>query len=350
MPHPLILPTDLSGGGIALPRYRQLLADELGFYLETTVTTTATNGEARRVVLADEFRDDESGSEIVTGGGGYLYVRTGELAGSQGRLLSQSDAAYQGSRSAVVLSRPFEVPLTVGAVVAVTSPLPVKRYLTTKGLDDCVNEGLARCPAVATLTLEGTDSDRLDITDYSFLTHADQILGVYDRYGVTDGNAAYLSGLPYRIDANATTRYLVLGRRYATDEPFEVQVSLPGDRLVYDGATWGTVDDNPGLHDENDRAAVPEGWVLAFSMIAALRFLERMVWHRNGVERQARLDAVAEIRERRAQWTASAARLRVLEFPRGPARPAASMVGGTTTSTEWDGPEDLGSSPIVAVI
>lgn len=335
MPVPLIVPADLSGGGIALPRYRTLLADELGFYLETSVTAAAAHGEARRVVLADDFRDDELGADLVPGGGGYLYVRTGDLAGTQSRFVDRREAGYQGGRAAAVLARPLAAPLETGTAVCVTSPLPVKRYLAVKGLDDCVNEALARLPAVARLTLTGAEANRIALGEYPFLTDADQILSVSDRSGVNADDAASPGGRPFRIDASGTTRHVVFERAYGTSETVEVALTLPGDRLVYDGASWSYVTDadaRPGLLGEAYRAAVPEHWVLAFGMVLALRFLERLALRRRDLERQERLDLVGEIRDRRAQWAATGLHLRLHEFPRPvswqPSRAIGRTAGG----------------------
>jgi hypothetical protein len=328
---PLILPSDLSGGGIPLRTYRNPLADELGFLLETSVRVAAAHTSARRVVLADDFRDDEAGSELLPGGGGYLYVRTGDEAGTQNRIIATSEAGYDGPRGMVTLARPFAAPLAAGTVVEVTSPLPVKRYGGVKGLDDCINEALARLPVIARITLTGSGYDQYSLEDYPWLTHEDQIVGIYDRSsGASSLYALAPSAYGFRIDGDGVARTLVTERTYSAADTVELAVAVPGDRLIYDGAQW-TYAAEPGLQDENDRGAAPEHWVVAFGMVKALQFLERMVL-RQGGDREARLDAVREIRDRKDTWDLTAKRIMLHEFPRAVARRTGSALAGYATT------------------
>jgi hypothetical protein len=343
MPTPLIVPTNVSGGGIALPRYRELLADELGFLQTTTVTTAATSGEARRVVLADELRDDEAGYGLL---GTWLYVRTGVLAGTQRRILNDSEAGYQGTSSAVVLSRPLDAPLAVGTVVDITGPLPIKRHLGVKGLNDCVTEGLARCPAQAILTLEltGGSSNRLSLDDYPWLTHVDQILTISEYYGVVGANTAHPTTLPYSIATNGVSRELVLGRQYSADETVEIQATLSGDRLIYDGTTWDYRTENPGLHDDNDRAVIPEHWATTFGMSRALRFLYRWVRDNRQMNRDEKRDMLADLMIERQKWASACMVLRDQEFPRARATSGRPLIHGTVSGHGDGYPIESGAS------
>lgn len=333
---PLVLPGDLSGGGILLRQYRMALADQIGFLIETSVSVAAAHGEARRVVLADEFRDDDAATmDLLPGGGIYLYVRSGDQTGSQRRALLGSEAGYDGPRGMVTLSRPFDAPLAAGTVIDATSPLPVKRHLGIKGLDDCINEALARLPLVVRLTLTGDGTDQHSLSAHPWLTHDDQILGLYDSWTVTTGNALAPSPYGARIDTNGVARVLVTERAYTTGETAEVAAVVPADRLIYDGAQW-TYATTPGLHDENDRAAVPEHWVTAFAAVKALQFLERLTMQRRDVSRDERLDMVTEIRSRRATWTQAAKRIMLTEFPRPTQKRTPALLSGSlATENGW---------------
>lgn len=342
---PFIIPSSTLSvsSSSGLLTYRRALADELGM-LHVMLVGAASAGDTTRVVLADDLRDDEAGYALW--GTPWVYVTTGAQAGAQRRVLDQMGTGYQGPAGALLVSRQFNAALLAGTTVEITSPLPVARHLGVKGLNDCVNEALARTPAVATLTLEltGGSTDSLSLDDYPWLTHEDQILSIRDRYGVVGVNAARSTGLPYRIDADGATRSLVFGRSYSPGETVEVRVSLPGDRLIYDGSAWAFATDDPGLQDDDDRAAVPDHWVLAFGMVAALRFLERLVARRRDIDKDERADMLGEIRERLAQWSITAQRLRLTEFPRGEPRRSASLLGTTLTRTDSTITDPTGSA------
>jgi hypothetical protein len=337
----ILIPSMTSSGvgeGIPLATYRDLLADEIGFKLETTVTTSADGGEGRRIVLADDFRDDEAGSTLVPGGNAYLYVIDGAQAGSQSRIVSQADAGYQGVHGGVVLARPFGGRLAAGTSVLVTSPLPVKRYLTVKGLDDCINEALARVPAMATLTLTltGAGTDTIPLADYPWIEHIDQILGQRDRYGTGDDPFWRSSALPSFINANNADRTLHLGRYYGVDETLELLITLPADRLIYNGLTWGYPDD-PGLHTDIHRAAVPERWVLTYGMSRALRFLYRHVRDDRRIPREEKVDLLGDLMIERQKWAQACMVLREHEFPRARVVYGEGALVSGTTSGGGDG-------------
>jgi hypothetical protein len=319
----------VAAGGTSLLTYRRALADELGM-LHVMLVGAASVGDTTRIVLADELRDDEAGHDFL--GSPWVYVATGAQAGAQRRVLDQPETGYQGPAGALVVSRPFTAALAAGTTVEITSPLPVKRHLGIKGLNDCVNEALMRCPALATLTLEltGDDtSDRLALDDYPWLTHADQILEIDNLYGVTGAASSYPTGLPYSIVANGASRELVLGRQYSSGETIEIQVLLSGDRLVYDGSAWG-YPDVPGLQGDDDQAAIPEHWVTTFGMSRALRFLYRLTSQDRTLDPNERRARLADLMVERQKWANACMVLRDREFPRARVVSGRPLVSGTS--------------------
>jgi hypothetical protein len=312
-------------GGTTRRRYRETLADELGSRLETTVTQVAVAGEASRVVIADELRDDEQGwgwDDQM-----WAYVLDGDQADTQRRVIRQPEVGYRGADAMLLLSRPTDEALAVGDAIEVTSPLPSKTIGHVAGLNQIVDQALARLPAVATVTTTGDGSDRLSLDGYPWLASDGQILGIYDRDGVTGTDAAQPSGLPFRIDADGATRHLAFGRSYSATETIEIRASLPGDHLIYDGSAWGYPTGTPGLLGEAYRAAVPEPWVLTFGMVLALRVLERLTARRRDIDRQTRMDLLAEIRGRLETWTDAQAWLLRTDIPRALARHGSTRDG-----------------------
>lgn len=122
------------------------VADTVGFRLPTVVTDTAAAGDTARVVLSDEFRDDEAGYDFLAGD--WLYVAgddaTTNQPQTQRRIVSQPGAGYLGPMGGVTLSRPFDAPLIAGSPVHLTSPSPMRRHLGVSGYREAINEGLDR--------------------------------------------------------------------------------------------------------------------------------------------------------------------------------------------------------------
>lgn len=331
----VIIPSGASStAGVSLLTLRQRLADELGFYHGTTATATVANGDAARVMLVEELRDDEAGYELP-GSAVWVYVRTGAQAGAQRRVLLQD--GYLGNYGGLRVSRPFGAALASGSAIEVTSPLPVKRTGLVKGLNDCINEALFRLPVEARISFTGNGTDQQALTTYPWLTNEDQILGLYDRASTVNASDA-MGPSPYgfRLASNGATHTLVTERRYSAADTFEAAIVVEGDRLIYDGATWAYAT-TPGLTSDSHRAAAPEHWVLAFAMVKALQQLEKMVWMRNGVERQARIDAVTEIQRRRATWALAAQRIALHEFPRPAQKRSTPILSGTSTTEPTNG-------------
>jgi len=324
----LIVPSAPPGGtGPTLATYRRRLADELGFWLQTATTATPSGGDPSRVVLADELRDDEVGYDLV--GGLWLYVAWGGLAGTQRRIVRQADVGYQGALGAVVVSRPFSSPLAAGATIEITAPLPVKRHLQVKGLNDLVNEALARIWVEARLPIAGNGTASYDLAAYPWLTSVEQVRGIYDTRWAAPGQAAELSPWGYRLVTNGATRTLVTEDSYTAADTFEMAVLVRADRLVYDGAAWSYLT-TPGLIDDADQAAAPEAWVLAFGMVKALQYLTRLTLLDRALDQKTKQAMLADLLDRRRTWAAAAKQIKLESFPKPLAERTRPLVSGTS--------------------
>lgn len=313
------------GTGVTRLTYWQALADALGSWHETVVSETATSGEAARYVLADELRDDEAGYEHL--GAGWLYVRTGDQAGTQRRIVSRPEVGYQGPDGAVMLSRPLDGVVEAGSVVDVTNPFPVLRHLGVKGLVTCVDEALACCRVEARITFTGNGGYGYSLAAYPWLRHVGQTAGIYDnQYLIVDTPNVINPSSTYTIAANGVDRTLVTMNSYAADQTFDLAVLVRGDQLVYDGATW-SYPTTPGLQGDDWQAAASEHWVLAFGMVKALDALTRLVRQRRDLSREDKAEWMAEILESRKVWYRAARRIQVYELPKPPAARSEPMVG-----------------------
>ena len=328
-----IIPTTTApdGTGTTRRRYRRLLAEELGRWIETTVTTEATVGERTRIVLASDLRDDEVLTPYAWPADTWLYVQaTDDAPEEQRRVISQPEVGWQGSEGAVILSRPLDAALEVGRVIEATSPLPCADENGIKGLDTLVDEGLRCCRIRALLSFTGNGGYAYSLADYPWLFDVGQTGGIYDAaYLIVSDPPMRNPSSTYRIESDGVARRLVTeGRSYAADETFFVEAFVRADRLVYDADTgvWG-YPSTPGLAGDLWQAAAPEHWVLAFSMVKALDYLMRLTRARRDLDKQEKSEYMAEILDRRRVWYRAARRIQIYELPRPPAVRSEPMVG-----------------------
>lgn len=320
---PILVPVGAaaSGTGTTLRRYSDVLAEELGYKDSVQVTTTATIGEAARTVIAAEFRDDEYDEDAL--GGWWVYVVDGPLAGTQRRILNRG---FHGSEAAFWVSRPFPTPITAGTTIRITSPLPVKRYMGIKGLDQLVNEALDRILVEARIPLVGTGSNAVTLNAYSFLTSVDQTAGVYDRLqAVYATDATDLSPYAYRIERNGADTTIVTGYSYASGTDFQLAVRVQADRLIYDGSAWAYAT-TPGLVNDTDQAAAPEEWVRTFGMVKALQWLRTKALTDRKMAQDERDAMLALVQTRMPTYVRTANDLTVNAFPRPFSMPRQSML------------------------
>lgn len=311
---PLIIPSSSTGTGTSptLPQSRNRLADELGFRLSTIVSDTGDNGDAARVVIADELRDDEMAEAQMP----WLYVNDGVSAGIQRRLVSQPGVGYQGNLGAVVLSRPFSASLTAGTNITLTAPLPVKRHLGVLGLDDCINQALALIWVPARLTLTGNGTYTYDLSAYPWLDLADlQTRGVYDSMAWGLAFPSQLSPYTARIVSNGAARTLTVDVLYSTADTFYLDVVVRADVLIYDGTAWAYAT-TPGLLGDAYQTAAPAQWVHVFAMMKSLQQQRKMLQMRPNPDPKLHAYTVAEVQQRINTWAMAAVKIIREQFPK----------------------------------
>jgi hypothetical protein len=313
---------EADAGGVSLAALRRRLADEFGFWHLTTVTSQATTGEAARLVLSDDVRDDEAGYPWL--GTPWVYAATGAQERTQRRVVEQG--GYLGQYGALTVSRPFGGALAPSSVLDLTSPFPMKRSLGLKGYIDLDNEALARIWVEARIAILGNGTDSYSLADYPWLDRGDaQIRGVVDDVGFPTGTSPRQAPGAFRVVTDGTDRTLLVTGRYPASETFYLDVIVRADRLIYDGAGWGYAT-TPGLQNDSYRAAAPEDWVLAFAMVKACQQLDKVIRADRRMSAQERAAHLAENTERRLTWAAAAAHLKRTAFPQPYLRSSAPLV------------------------
>lgn len=310
---PIVVTAVVTGTGSSLLALERWLARELGFYLATTVTTQASGGDAARVVIAEEIRDDESGYTFL--GKPWVYVRTGAQAGTQRRVLDDPDAGYQGARSAVLVSRPFAAPLAVPSVVEFTAPLPVRSHLGIRGLRECIQSALELIRVQVRLDVVGNGTYEYDLASYP-IYQAGQIVGISDQQ-YDPASPALESPYLAELVVDGVDRTLVTRTAYSTADTFRLDLIVSADRLVSDGTTWTFIAQNgtTGLQGDAYQTAAPENWVRQFAMREALAATIDLVEASDLPDAQ-KDRRIQRLREQHRMRSAAAARIKLLEFPR----------------------------------
>lgn len=345
MPLPIILLSSESGSGPTLLRLRSRLADEIGFYHSTTVSDTGDNGDAARVVIADEFRDDEIGYEHNAAV--WLYAQNGAQAGVQRRIIAQPEAGYLGSMAAMQVSRPFTAALASGVTVELTSPLPVKRHLGIKGLNELLNEGLARIWTEVRLTITGNSTYSYSLAAYPWLQTYEQTRGIWDYRSGGTTNPSELSAAGYRLVKNGAGVSLVTNALYTSSETFELAVIVRADRYVSDGTTWAYTA-TPGLLGDAYQAACPEEWAIAFAMVKALQYLTRLVMKDKRLSKEEKAERLSDILPRRRTWALTAASILMDEMPQPIQEATTPLVVGAGDDSDFVESYEPSSLPLVS--
>jgi hypothetical protein len=331
MPTPLIVPTSTSGQGFTLLDYRSDLGETLGLYQHLMVTQLATGGEAARHVILDELRDDEQ--ERSQWAGAYLYARDGVQAGQQRRILREG---YEGQFGALRLSRPFAAALLAGTSVELSWPLPVKKHLTVKGLDDIVNEALERCRVEARLSMTGDGTSAFNLSQHPSILRYEDTNGLYDWRGrVVATDNAGLSPYAYDLRVNGHEIKLETSYLYTSGDTFELAIFSKAKYLVAQNNVWGY--SNAGLVADDDQAAVPLHWVRAFGMVKALRHLDQLAMRDASLSDAARQAVLATHARDRQQWARACVSIIQHEFPlpMQAAPPSMALVGSVSTPSAF---------------
>jgi hypothetical protein len=324
---PLIVLTGTSTVGIGptLADLRHELADQLGLYAQARISAVPSGGDTTRYALSDDLRDDESARPFERT---YLYVADGAQAGAQARIARDG---YLGPLSAVRLARPLPATLDVNTSVEVTSPLPVKRYLDVKGLNDCIDEALARLPATVLLTFTGNGTGTYSLAAYDWLASDVATLGLYDTLQQGATLPPTLSPRPYRIVGDGATRSLRPSWNYGSGTTFYLAAQVRADRLISDGTTWAyTTFGTRGLRNRDTyQCAADPRWVLVWAMVKALAEVRKILLADRSIPGDEKGPLLEDVARRINSWGTAAKRIIAAEFPKPISEPTAPLVAGT---------------------
>ena len=314
MPAPIIGPASSSSATGATRRtLRRRLAEELGMYGAYTVSSTPSTSvtpDAARQVLVTALGSDQVPESYFDGA--YLYVADGAQAGETRKIL---EGAYDGPIGSLLLDRPFSAALASGTEVEITSPLPGGRWLTVKGLNECVNEALARIWVAGRITMTGNGTYEYSLASYPWITDPDQIRGLDDRFFFGTERPATRTPYPWRVVVNGATRTLVTSTQYSSADTFYLDVFVRGDRLVSDGTTWA-YQTTAGLQSDSYQCAAPEDQVVSFGMVKALQAYRRVLLADALMDKREKAAMLAENERRTLSYARMAARIKRETFPK----------------------------------
>lgn len=320
------------------------LADELGLYCRSIVSSATVTGEPGRWALVDALRDDEEDRSQYAGG--YIHAVNGTYAGQDRRIRREG---YEGHYGALQLARPYPATLAPGTDVEVTYPLPVRRVGTMRGLVDFIRDATERVYVEARIPLVGNGTRLYSLDGYDFITSEEWTNGIYDWCGQssTITPARPVTWSP-NVKVNGPTITLELPIVYGIDVPFELGVFVLANRLIYDGSAWGY--SSAGLVADTDQVAAPMRWIRPIAMLKALQYLTMRAESDETLSDAQRARLLAQYGRRLATWAVAAAKIIADELP----RPAALNMDAMTNATEcrsslypWEGPTSLPVSSTV---
>lgn len=321
---PIIGPATASTAtGVTREAYRRRLADELGSLAVLTVSSTASTSvtpDAARQVLVTALTVDQVPESNFDGY--YVYVNDGTQAGETRRVL---EGSFDGPIGSLLLDRPFSAALASGSEIELSSPLGGGRYLAVKGLNECVNEALARIWTVGRISVTGNGTYEYSLAAYPWITDSDQIRALDDSIYYQTNRPADRSMLPFRVVQNGATRTLVTQYKYTSADTFYMEVFVRGDRLVSDGSTWA-YQTAPGLQNDAYQAAVPEDVCVAFAMVKALQAHRRVLLADPRTDKQTRRELLIENERRTLSYARMAARIKREQFPQPVPEPQRGLV------------------------
>ena len=294
--------------------------------------STSVTPDAERQILCTALGSD--GVDTDQFDEAFVYVVDGAQAGETRKVLS---GTFDGPIGSLLMDRPFSSPLASGTAFELTSPLGGGRHLTHKGLNDAINEALARIWTVARITVTGNGTYSYSLDAYPWMTDPDQLREVSDTYFYGNIRPAERSPFGYRIVVNGATRTLVTDALYAAAESFYLDVFVRADRYVYDGTSWAFAT-TPGLQTDAYQSAAPEEQVVAFAMVKALQSHRRMLLADKRLEKQQRAELLGENGRRTLTWARAAARIKRTTFPKPIPEPQRGLVGlpvGRFISVGW---------------
>ena len=234
-----------------LDQYVNRLARQLG---DTTILTTTSAGanssEAIFGALVRSGNDDEGSTEY---GGGWLYALDAPLAGQQREI---RNAGYTRSTGRLRTVRGFTGTPGSGVRFRYYAKLPRVNDTGQHGLVDAVNDALEELWVEDHITVLGTDSGRIDASEWQrWLTNDRRIGQVYRPREA--GERRFEAQIGARVERTGSGIELVLSRPMYSGEQFEIQVWRPGSTMLRLSGVWTEADEDDALTADADQALVP---------------------------------------------------------------------------------------------
>lgn len=305
----VVVPASTVAAGILRPLYRRALGAQLGPFGVYTTDGVATGDDARRQIVCSSLIDDAE--DLTRLKGRYLYVATGTDDGRQTRIL---DTGYHGPIGYLEVSRPMTTALASGVEIEI-STWPCDMYLDQNGLNQLVNEALARCTVESRATFNGNGTRSYSLLDDETAIDMEQRAdAVWDTFAVATGDPT--EAVPYtaRVDTTNGERTLVTGYSYADGETFDLRLLLAGNSLIKSGGAWGF--STTGLTDDTQAAAAPIHWVVAFGMVKALDAQQEWIEQDETLSDATRTRRLALLATKRRRWAKTANVIQMTQFPR----------------------------------
>jgi hypothetical protein len=285
---PLIVPDSSSARGVSLKRYRQRLADSLGYFAVATVTTLASSLEAERRIFASEFVSDQASPDHFDGL--YVFVLDGLQAGATRQLVS---GTYDGALGSLIVDNPFAAPLAVGTHVEL-GVLPAVRYLGQAGFRQIINLALEELSVIDRVSFTAT----ANTIEYSLANYPWPIKGVSKLYDPRTSTTDRLreTSQPWSFTNDAESPLLTLNSAYAAGDVFILELLRPASTRIRQGGAWG--DSLDGLVDDTDEALYDVSTLAKQARPIALRRLAKL--HDAGSQERAELLGEADNEQTKA--------------------------------------------------
>jgi hypothetical protein len=263
---PLIVPGSSTSRGVSLLRYRQRLADSLGYYATARVSQLAASLEGERRILTSDFISDQASPDRFDGL--FVYVLDGLQAGAVRQLVG---GTYDGTLGALVVDRPFDAALAVGTHVEL-GVLPASRYLGQAGFREVINLALEELTVIDRVSITAT----AQTIEYSLANYPWPIKGVGKLYDPRTSTTDRLreTSQPWSFTNDAESPLLTLNSAYAAGDVFILELHRPASTRIRQGGAWG--DSLDGLVDDSDEALYDVATLVKQVRPIALRRLAKM--------------------------------------------------------------------------
>lgn len=330
---PLIFPGGTStGSGTPFVSAWRAIADELGEYTTITVAdeaTLAVHPDADRQILSEQLTADQKSARRFDGF--WAYVVDGAHAGSTRMAL---ETTFDGPYGSLLVDRRFldgngnSDPLAANVEVDLTSPLPVGRHLTLKGIKDAVLDALRMFYVDTRLSLVGTGSRSIDLGDSAFIALGAQVDSVWQRRGSTEPYEQRANDARVVQDGAALT--LVTDVAIPSGEVFQLRVLRRPFTLVKTSGTWGV--STTGPVNATDEIPAPLHWIKAWGMVQALKACivhTRRDMSLTSEQKRERIDGEYGYTHRLRIWTRACRQIKASdEYPKLSPRRKAGLISG----------------------